>query len=316
MTIQGSITALVTPFRAGIVDFKALTRLVEFQIVNGTSAIVPCGTTGESATLTHREHNNVIEAVVDAVQHRIPVIAGTGSNSTEEAVTLTHNALELGADAALIITPYYNKPSQEGLYRHYKAIAQAVDVPIILYNVPGRTCVNMSPETVERLCEFPQIIGIKEASGNLDQVAEICRRCGDRLTILSGDDALTVPIIMNMGGKGVISVASNVVPKKMAELVQFCRSGNWEQANVLDSKMQALFKALFVETNPVPVKQVLEFMGLISSEVRLPLCTMSKVHLDVMQTLLQDSLQRLLPSQVVDQRDPNSLGALLTLLNN
>ena len=233
MMFSGSMVAIVTPFHNGAVDEEKLRQLVKFQINKGTSAIVPCGTTGESATLTHEEHNQVVSIIVDAVGNKVPVIAGTGSNSTKEAIQLTRRAREVGADAALLITPYYNKPTQEGLFEHYKAVAETVDIPLILYNVPGRTSVNMLPQTVERLAQFDNIVGIKEASGSLSQVTEILQRCKDAITVLSGDDALTLPILA-VGGKGVISVAANIIPGRMAELANLCLQGEWPKAKDLN----------------------------------------------------------------------------------
>lgn len=271
----GSMVAIVTPFLDGLVDEEKLRKLVCFQIENGTSAIVPCGTTGESATLTHEEHNRVVSIVIESAQKKVPVIAGTGSNSTEEAIQLTKKAKEAGADAALLITPYYNKPTQEGLYLHYKAIAEAVDIPQILYNVPGRTSVNLLPPTVERLAHLENIVGIKEASGSLSQVTEILERCEDRISVFSGDDALTLPI-MAVGGKGVISVAANIIPDRMATLVKFCAQEDWPQARDLNLRLSSLFQALFVETNPIPVKTALYLMKMINHEFRLPLCPLSE----------------------------------------
>ena len=207
----GALIAIVTPFRNGKVDERAFGDLIEWQIANGTNGIVPCGTTGESATLSHQEHHRVVELTVEVVNQRVPVIAGTGSNSTAEAVSLTKHAKQAGADGALLITPYYNKPTQEGLYRHYKVIAESVDLPQILYNIPGRTGVNMLPSTVARLCGLQSIVGIKEGSGSVQQASEIAHTCGDRMTVLAGDDALTLPM-MAVGGKGVISVTSNIAP--------------------------------------------------------------------------------------------------------
>ena len=274
MMFSGSMVAIVTPFHNGAVDEEKLRQLVKFQINKGTSAIVPCGTTGESATLTHEEHNQVVSIIVDAVGKKVPVIAGTGSNSTKEAIQLTRRAREVGADAALLITPYYNKPTQEGLFQHYKAVAETVDIPLILYNVPGRTSVNMLPQTVERLAQFDNIVGIKEASGSLSQVTEILQRCKDAITVLSGDDALTLPILA-VGGKGVISVAANIIPGRMAELANLCLQGEWPKAKDLNLILCPLFKALFYETNPIPVKTALFLMGMIRDEFRLPLCAMS-----------------------------------------
>lgn len=285
MMFSGSMVAIVTPFHNGAVDEEKLRQLVKFQIDKGTSAIVPCGTTGESATLTHEEHNQVVSIIVDAVGKKVPVIAGTGSNSTKEAIQLTRRAKEVGADAALLITPYYNKPTQEGLFQHYKAVAETVNIPLILYNVPGRTSVNMLPQTVERLAEFENIVGIKEASGSLSQVTEILQRCKDAITVLSGDDALTLPILA-VGGKGVISVAANIIPDRMVELANLCLQGEWSEAKDLNLILHPLFKALFYETNPIPVKTALFLMGMIRDEFRLPLCAMSDWNLSKFKEML------------------------------
>lgn len=271
----GSLVAIVTPFRRGKVDERALGDLIEWQIQQGTNGIVPCGTTGESATLTHEEHNRVIEFTVDVVNRRVPVIAGTGSNSTEEAIALTRHAKHAGADAALLITPYYNKPTQEGLYRHYKAIAEAVDLPLVLYNIPGRTGVNMLPSTIARLAAIRTIVGVKEGSGSVQQASDIVQMCGERLTVLAGDDALTLPM-MAVGGKGVITVTANLVPADMAQLVDAFAKGRIEEARQLHFKLSPLFAALFYETNPIPVKEALGLMGKIDPELRLPLCPMAQ----------------------------------------
>ncbi|MEW5801336.1 MAG: 4-hydroxy-tetrahydrodipicolinate synthase [bacterium] len=282
---RGSMVAIVTPFCNGAVDEKKLQELIAFQIEKGTSAIVPCGTTGESATLTHAEHSRVVDIAIEAARKRVPVIAGTGSNSTEEAIQLTRRAKESGADAALLITPYYNKPTQEGLYLHYKAVAEAVDLPLILYNVPGRTSINMEPKTVERLAQIENIVGIKEASGSLAQVTDIIQRCGDKMTVLSGDDALTLPILA-VGGKGVISVAANIVPDRMAELVDSFLQGDRARAMELNLNLYPLFQALFYETNPIPVKTALFLMGKIGDEFRLPLCSMSEWNMSKLKDIL------------------------------
>ena len=271
--LGGSVVALVTPFRNGEVDLGKLKELVEFHIKEGTNAISPCGTTGESATLTHEEHERVISEVVQQVRGRIPVVAGTGSNSTREALRLTHYAKKAGADAALIITPYYNKPTQEGLYRHYKALAEGVDIPIVVYNVPSRTGVSISPETVARLGEFKNVVAIKEASGSLDQVSDILRLC--KITVLSGDDSLTLPIL-SLGGKGVVSVAANIVPGDTARLVDSFLKGDASEAVRLHHKLFPLCKAMFIETNPIPVKTAMRLLGRINGELRMPLCEMSK----------------------------------------
>ena len=270
----GSIVAIVTPFRNGRVDERALGDLIEFQIASGTDGIVPCGTTGESGTLSHTEHDRVVAFTVEAVRRRVPVIAGTGSNSTEEAIALTRHAKQAGADGALLITPYYNKPMQEGLFRHYKAVAEAVDLPIVLYNIPGRTAVNMSPATVARLTSVRNIVAIKEGGGSLQQVSEIIKTCGDRMTVLSGDDALTLPMLA-VGARGVITVTANIAPAEMAAMLDAFAAGKLDEARRLHYKLFPLFTALFFETNPIPVKEALALMGKIDGELRLPLSPMA-----------------------------------------
>ncbi len=279
----GSLVAIVTPFQKGKVDERALADLIEWQIANGTNGIVPCGTTGESATLSHDEHNRVIELTVEVVRRRVPVVAGTGSNSTDEAVALTKHAKQAGADGSLLITPYYNKPTQEGLYRHYRAVAEAVDLPLVLYNIPGRTGVNMLPATIARLTALPTIVGVKEGSGSVQQASDIVQMCGDRLTVLAGDDALTLPM-MAVGGKGVITVTANIVPAEMARLVKAFAEGKIEDARRIHFKLSPLFAALFFETNPIPVKEALSLMGKIDPELRLPLCPMAQ---DTREKLIQ-----------------------------
>ena len=283
---KGSIVALVTPFRDGQVDEKALGELIEFQIQNGTQGIVPCGTTGESATLSHDEHNRVVEKTVKTARGRVPVIAGTGSNNTEEAVTLTRHAQAVGANAALIISPYYNKPTQEGLFQHFSKVAQAVDIPVVVYNIPGRTGVNIAPETFGRLTQVRNIVGIKESSGSLQQVSDIIRQCGEHMAILSGDDMLTLPILA-LGGTGVISVAANIIPRDMAEMVQAFEKGDLALARRLHFQMSALVDALFIETNPLPVKTALGMMGFCTEEMRLPMCPMSESHREQLSRALK-----------------------------
>jgi len=284
---SGSIVAIITPFKDGQVDEEAYRELIEFQIANGTRAIVPCGTTGESATLNVAEHARVIDIAVEAVNKRVPVIAGTGGNSTNEAIELTQHAKKVGADATLQVTPYYNKPTQEGLYRHFKAIAEAVPLPQVLYNVPGRTSVNMLPETVARLAELPEVVAIKEASGNLGQMAEIVRLAGDNITLLSGDDNVTLPVL-SLGGKGVISVIANIVPKDSADLVTAWEEGRVADATALFYKLFPVCQAMFFETNPIPVKTSLALMGKIQDEMRLPLCPMAPGNLDRLKKVLTD----------------------------
>ncbi|MCP9472778.1 MAG: 4-hydroxy-tetrahydrodipicolinate synthase [Nitrospira sp.] len=283
----GSLIAIVTPFRNGRIDERALAELIEWQIAKGTNGIVPCGTTGESATLSHEEHHRVIQLTVEVVNRRVPVIAGTGSNSTEEAVALTKHAKQAGADGALLITPYYNKPTQEGLYRHYKAVAEAVDLPLVLYNIPGRTGVNMLPSTIARLSTIDTIVGVKEGSGSVQQASDIVQMCGDRITVLAGDDSLTLPM-MAVGAKGVITVTANIVPTEMAQLVKTFADGKIVEARRLHFALSPLFAALFLETNPIPVKEALGMMGKIDPELRLPLCPMGQETRDKLRHVLKD----------------------------
>lgn len=284
---KGSIVAIVTPFKNGQVDEKAFGGMIEFQIANGTQGIVPCGTTGESATLSHTEHQRVIEFTVEVVRGRVPVIAGTGSNSTEEAISLTQYAKKARADGALLIAPYYNKPTQEGLYQHFKKIAEAVDFPLVVYNIPGRTGVNISPQTFARLVQLKNIVAIKESSGSLQQISEILHYCGERFTLLSGDDALALPTLA-VGGKGVISVAANIIPSEMAEMVSAFERGDLHQAQRLHYRMFGLFHALFLETNPIPVKTALALMGRCTAEFRLPLCPLSSENLEKLKQALKE----------------------------
>ncbi len=277
---KGSFVAMVTPFtESGKVDEKGINELVEFHIKNGTDGIVPCGTTGESPTLSHEEHKRVVEITIKAVSGRIPVIAGTGSNSTREALDLTSHAKEAGADGALIVVPYYNKPTQKGLYLHYKEIADNVDIPIIVYNVPSRTGVNLLPETLAKLAELENIVAVKEASGNLEQMAQIVELCGDKITLLSGDDKLILPVL-SIGGKGVISVVANIIPADVANMVREFEKGNYQTAqNIFISKVYPLSSAMFYETNPIPVKTSVRLMGLPAGNLRLPLTPMSDDNL-------------------------------------
>jgi 4-hydroxy-tetrahydrodipicolinate synthase len=274
---KGSIVAIVTPFRNGAVDEEKLRELVEFQIAGGTDAIVPCGTTGEASTLDYDEHLRVVQVVVEQVKGRVPVIAGTGSNSTAEAIELTEKAKSVGADGALLVTPYYNKPTQEGLYRHYKAVAEAVALPQILYNVPGRTGVNLLPETVARLAPIANIVAIKEATGSLQQASEILALCGEQIDVLSGDDFITFPM-MACGAKGVISVLANIMPKTVGDLTDAFYAGDLEKARQLHLKTLKIGNAMFIESNPIPVKTALGLMGKCSDEVRLPLCPMGEAN--------------------------------------
>jgi 4-hydroxy-tetrahydrodipicolinate synthase len=284
---HGAIVATVTPFRDGKVDAAALRRLVEFQIRSGTDGIVPCGTTGEAPTLSYEEHERVIDLVIQAADGRVPVIAGTGSNNTKEAIALTRYAKKAGADAALVITPYYNKPTQKGLIAHFTAVAGSADIPVILYNVPGRTGVNMAPETVARLAEVPNIVGVKEASGNLAQICDILQMTPKTFCVLSGDDGLYYPMLA-LGAKGVISVVSNVAPKEMADLYDAFALGEVKKARDLHFRLWPLMQALFIETNPIPAKTALAMMGKIREEFRLPLCAMSDANRKVLAKVLSD----------------------------
>jgi 4-hydroxy-tetrahydrodipicolinate synthase len=275
---RGAITALVTPFRDGCVDEPRLRDLVERQIAGGIDGLVPCGTTGESPTLSHEEHGRVIALVVEQTRRRVPVLAGTGSNSTEEAVRLTKHAREVGADGALLVAPYYNKPTQEGLYQHFRRIAREVKgFPLVLYNIPGRTGVNILPETVARLAEIENVVGLKEATGSLTQAIETIRLCPREFALLSGDDLLTLPFLA-LGVVGVISVASNVVPADVKALVAAWFAGRPDEARRLHDRLVPLTQALFIETNPAPVKTALAMLGLIEGEIRLPLCGLSEAN--------------------------------------
>jgi len=284
---EGAMTALVTPFKKGKVDDKKLAELVEFHIKNGTSGIVPCGTTGESATLSYEEHERVIEVVIEAVNKRIPVIAGTGSNSTSEAIMLTKHAKKAGADATLQVSPYYNKPTQEGLYLHFKAIAEETELPMIVYNIASRTGVNIEPETMARISRVKNIVGVKESSGNLEQMSRIRYLCGDKFDLISGDDALTLPLLA-IGGTGIISVVNNIVPKDVADMVAKFKKGDIEGARKLHYKLLPLIKAVFIETNPKPVETAMSLMGMIEPDIRLPMCQMSEANLEKIKKALKD----------------------------
>jgi len=284
---KGSIVAIVTPFRKGKVDEKALGDLIEWHIVQGTNAVVPCGTTGESATLDYKEHYRVIDFTVKTVNKRVPVIAGTGANSTDETIEITQQAKKSGADAALLVAPYYNKPTQEGLFRHYRAVAEKVDIPIVLYNVPGRTAVNILPATVARLAEISNIVAIKEATGDMKQVSEVIRLCGDKIAVISGDDFTTLPLLA-LGGKGVISVSANVAPKDVSQMCSLWMKGQHDKARAIHYKLEPLNAAMFIETNPIPVKTALAMMGRIREEFRLPLCEMAPANKEKLKKVLVD----------------------------
>ena len=286
---HGSMVALVTPMQVdGSVDFDSLARLLEFHVESGTDAIVAMGTTGESATLDEKEHCQVIRRVVEMVAGRVPVIAGTGANSTSEAITLTRCAMEAGADACLLVTPYYNKPTQEGLYQHFRAVAEAVAVPQILYNVPGRTAVDMSNDTVERLASISNIVGIKDATGDMARGKELVERCGDRIDIYSGDDATTLDLI-ELGGKGGISVTANVAPREMHQMCTAALAGDYEQAGEINERLMPLHQKLFVESNPIPVKWALYEMGLIPAGIRLPLTPLSDTYHDTVRQAMKSA---------------------------
>jgi 4-hydroxy-tetrahydrodipicolinate synthase len=272
---SGAIVAIVTPFSNGKVDEKAFRNLINFLIDGGISGIVPCGTTGESATLTHQEHERVIDITVEEVGKRVPVIAGTGSNSTDEAIRLTKHAKVAGADAALLITPYYNKPTQKGLYEHYKAVASACDIPLVLYNVPGRTGVNMGAETVIELSKIDTIVGVKEASGDLVKCSQIARDTPEDFCLLSGEDALNLPILC-VGGSGAISVTANILPGKLSAMITAWTKGDTKTAQAVHLEMLDINNVMFIETNPIPVKTALAMMGKIREEFKLPLCPMTE----------------------------------------
>lgn len=289
MKLSGSIVALVTPFnKNNQVDIEGLKENIKFQLANKTNGFVPCGTTGESPTLTEQEWEQVVKTTIETVKGKKPVIPGTGTSSTDKTIHYTQRAKELGADACLIVTPYYNKPTQEGLYQHYREIAKSVKLPIIIYNIPGRTSVNMLPTTMERLHkEFPEIIiGVKEAAGSLDQATEIVKRCGKDFIVLSGDDSLTLPIL-SIGGKGVISVIANIVPKQMATMIEYFFQGENKKASELNLKLYPLSKAMFIETNPIPIKYAMSALGMPAGKVRLPLIEPSLENKKIIDAILK-----------------------------
>jgi 4-hydroxy-tetrahydrodipicolinate synthase len=291
---SGTFTALVTPFRNGEVDVEALEGMVEFQIGHGVSGLVPCGTTGETPAMSEAEDRLVVETVVRVANGRVPIIAGTGSNSTDMAIKYTKMAQEEGADGSLQVAPYYNKPTQEGLYRHFAAIAESTELPLVLYNIPGRTGVTISAETMARLAEIPNIVGVKDSTLSMNIVADVIALCGEDFDVLSGDDPMTLPLIA-LGGRGVISVASNVAPGAVSEMVRALLEGDWERGRELHYELLPLFRALFVETNPIPVKTAASLLGLCSDEMRLPLVPMEGENLRVLQETL-DRCAHLLPT--------------------
>lgn len=284
---KGSMVAIVTPFdNRGNFDEETYRQLIEFQIENGTDCIVPCGTTGESATLDFEEHDRVIQVCIDQVKKRIPVIAGTGANSTAEAIELSLHAKKMGADGLLLVSPYYNKPSQEGIYQHYKKIAETVALPQVLYNVPGRTGMNMEAKTTIRLAELANIVAIKEASGNVTQASEILDKAGDKIDVLSGDDFLTLPL-MACGAKGVISVTANLMPKEVKGMVVAVNEGRWDDAKKVHLKMLDIHNAMFIESNPVPVKTALSLIGKCRADVRLPLVGLQPASLEKLKSVMK-----------------------------
>lgn len=288
LKLEGTFTAMVTPFSSGTINESKLREMVEFQIENGISGLVPCGTTGESPTLSHEEHHKIINIVIEAVNGRIPVIAGTGSNNTTEAISLTEHAIKSGADAALLITPYYNRPSQCGLIQHYKAVAKSCNLPLIIYNCPGRTSVNTTADTIVELSSVPNIIGIKEASGNMEQICDIIVRTPDDFTVLSGDDSMTVPMV-SIGGKGVISVISNIAPKKMVEMTRSALDGDFDSARKIHAELFPLMRSLMkVETNPSPVKTAMNILGMDMGPLRLPLSEPGEEGKAVLEKLMKN----------------------------
>ncbi|HIF96158.1 MAG TPA: 4-hydroxy-tetrahydrodipicolinate synthase [Myxococcales bacterium] len=285
---EGILTALVTPFRDDLIDDQALGALVERQIAGGVQGVVPCGSTGESATLSHAEHRHVVEVVVEAAAERVAVVAGTGSNSTREAIELTLHAQQAGADGALLLSPYYNKPTQEGIYLHYAAVAQQTGFPLVVYNIPGRTASNVAPETLARLAEIENIVGVKEACGDIDQIAHVIAGCPSDFSVLSGDDALLLPLLA-LGGAGCISTSSNVVPESLCALLTAWQAGDTGRALEIHQQLLPLFDVLFCETNPIPVKAALALMGLVGDEIRLPLTPISEANRERLRLALKES---------------------------
>ena len=285
-TFQGSIVAMVTPFHNGKIDEPKVKELVDLHVKHGTDAIVPCGTTGESPTLSHDEHRRMIELTVAAAAGRIPIIAGTGSNSTAEAIDLTKHAERAGANGALVVNPYYNKPTQEGLYRHFRAVAEATALPILVYNIQGRTGVNIETDTMVRLArDCRTIVGVKEASGSLDQMSQVILACGADFTVLSGDDNITLPLLA-IGGRGVISVIANIVPRETSDMVHAALDGDWKRARELHYKLFPLARAAFLETNPIPIKEAMAMAGMLEAEFRLPMCRMADGNRDKLRAIL------------------------------
>jgi 4-hydroxy-tetrahydrodipicolinate synthase len=286
-TFQGSFVAMVTPFRNGKVDEAKLRELVELHVANGTDGLIPCGTTGESPGLNHDEHRRVVEIVVEAARGRIRVVAGTGSNSTAEAIDLTKHAERAGAAGALVVNPYYNKPTQEGLYRHFRAVAESVAIPVLVYNIQSRTAVNVETDTMARLArDVRNIVGVKEASGSLDQMSQVIAACGPDFSVLSGDDNITLPLLA-IGGSGVVSVIANIVPRETADLVHAALDGDWKRARDLHYRLFPLARAAFLETNPIPIKEAMAMAGMIEPEFRLPMCRMSDANREKLRAILK-----------------------------
>jgi len=285
--LEGTLTALITPFRNGEVDENALRGLIERQIAAGVNGLVPCGSTGESATLSYEEHHRVVEITIETAAGRVPVIAGTGSNSTREAIEFTLHAKDAGADGALLLSPYYNKPTQEGIYQHYSSVARETGLPLVVYNIPGRTASNIAPETIGRLARIENIIGVKESSGDLDQIAHVVACCPSDFSVVSGDDALTLPL-MSVGGRGVISTSSNIAPSEVSELVRRFASGDAAGAREIHHRLLPLFDALFCETNPIPVKAAAAALGWCDGEIRLPLTPITEPNLERLKVVMKD----------------------------
>ncbi|HEX3178564.1 MAG TPA: 4-hydroxy-tetrahydrodipicolinate synthase [Methylomirabilota bacterium] len=285
----GSYVALVTPFRNGKVDEAKLRELVEMHAANGTDGLVPCGTTGESPTLSHDEHKRVVEVVIEAARKRMKILAGTGSNSTSEAIELTRHAEKAGADGALVVNPYYNKPTQEGLYRHFRAVAESVVMPIVVYNIQSRTAVNIETSTMARLVkDVKNIKGVKEASGSLDQMSQVIAACGPGFSVLSGDDNITLPL-MAIGGHGVVSVIANIVPRETADLVHAALEGDIKRAREIHYRIFPLARAAFLETNPIPIKEAMAMAGMLEPEFRLPMCRMGDANRETLRAILRQS---------------------------
>ena len=286
-TFQGSFVAMVTPFRNGSVDEAKLRELVEFHITNGTDGLIPCGTTGESPGLNHDEHRRVVEVVIETARGRIRVVAGTGSNSTAEAISLTKHAERAGAAGALVVNPYYNKPTQEGLYRHFRAVAESVAIPILVYNIQSRTAVNVETDTLARLVrDAKNVVGVKEASGSLDQMSQVIQACGPDFSVLSGDDNITLPLLA-IGGSGVVSVIANIMPRETADLVHAALDGDWKRARDLHYRLFPLARAAFLETNPIPIKEAMAMAGMIEPEFRLPMCRMGDANREKLRAILK-----------------------------